>query len=189
LAAGSGRDGVTQATFGVEQDKLCLFAADPSKPVEELLESGAGLEILEERLHGHPGTPEQPDAAYLSGDSFHGRAATPFQHRPILRPSPLCSKLGRLAESDLSVWGRTIRKAKGQLDTREDLHAAIIHGAVKRVRPKLMTVAAAMMGLMPIMWSLGTGSDVMKRVVAPMVGPSRLQAIQPIGALDARRVG
>ena len=49
-------------------------------------------------------------------------------------------------------------------------HEAIVHGAVKRVRPKLMTVAAAMMGLMPIMWSIGTGADVMKRVAAPMVG-------------------
>ena len=47
---------------------------------------------------------------------------------------------------------------------------AIVHGAVKRIRPKLMTVAAAFMGLMPIMWSLGTGADMMKRVVAPMVG-------------------
>ena len=45
-----------------------------------------------------------------------------------------------------------------------------MHGAVKRVRPKLMTVAAAFMGLMPIMWSTGAGSDVMKRVAAPMVG-------------------
>ncbi len=61
-------------------------------------------------------------------------------------------------------------KARGQLNTREDLHEAIIHGAVKRVRPKMMTVMAAMMGLMPIMWSLGTGADVMKRVAAPMVG-------------------
>jgi len=54
--------------------------------------------------------------------------------------------------------------------TREDLREAIIHGAVKRVRPKMMTVAAAFAGLMPIMWSLGTGADMMKRVVAPMVG-------------------
>jgi Cu(I)/Ag(I) efflux system membrane protein CusA/SilA len=61
-------------------------------------------------------------------------------------------------------------KTQGRLVTREDLHAAIIHGAVKRVRPKMMTVAAAMMGLMPIMWSMGTGADVMKRVAAPMVG-------------------
>ena len=61
-------------------------------------------------------------------------------------------------------------KASGRLRNLAELHEAIIHGAVKRVRPKMMTVAAAMMGLMPIMWSMGTGSDVMKRVAAPMVG-------------------
>ena len=54
--------------------------------------------------------------------------------------------------------------------TREELIEAIIHGAVKRVRPKAMTVFAAMLGLLPIMWSTGTGADVMKRVAAPMVG-------------------
>ncbi|MGH9751136.1 MAG: efflux RND transporter permease subunit [Candidatus Polarisedimenticolia bacterium] len=58
----------------------------------------------------------------------------------------------------------------GRMRTREDLREAIIHGAVKRIRPKAMTVAAAFMGLMPIMWSLGTGADMMKRVVAPMIG-------------------
>jgi Cu(I)/Ag(I) efflux system membrane protein CusA/SilA len=58
----------------------------------------------------------------------------------------------------------------GKMRTREDLREAIIHGAVKRIRPKAMTVAAAMMGLMPILWSTGTGADMMKRVVAPMVG-------------------
>ena len=47
---------------------------------------------------------------------------------------------------------------------------AIIHGAVKRVRPKAMTVMAAFMGLMPIMWSAAAGADMMKRVAAPMVG-------------------
>jgi Cu(I)/Ag(I) efflux system membrane protein CusA/SilA len=46
----------------------------------------------------------------------------------------------------------------------------VVHGAVKRIRPKMMTVVAAMMGLVPIMWSLGTGSDVMKRIAAPMIG-------------------
>jgi Cu(I)/Ag(I) efflux system membrane protein CusA/SilA len=51
-----------------------------------------------------------------------------------------------------------------------ELHEAIIHGAVKRIRPKMMTVCAAAMGLMPIMWSTGTGADMMKRVAAPMVG-------------------
>jgi Cu(I)/Ag(I) efflux system membrane protein CusA/SilA len=58
----------------------------------------------------------------------------------------------------------------GRMRTREELREAIIHGAVKRIRPKMMTVTAAFMGLMPIMWSLGTGADMMKRVVAPMIG-------------------
>jgi copper/silver efflux system protein len=61
-------------------------------------------------------------------------------------------------------------RAEGRLATLQDLHEAVVHGAVKRVRPKMMTVAAAFMGLMPIMWSTGAGSDVMKRVAAPMVG-------------------
>ncbi len=59
---------------------------------------------------------------------------------------------------------------QGRMRTKEDLQEAIIHGAVKRIRPKMMTVCAAMMGLMPIMWSLGTGADMMKRVAAPMIG-------------------
>ena len=57
-------------------------------------------------------------------------------------------------------------KPKDEASLRE----AIIHGAVKRVRPKAMTVCAAFMGLLPIMWSTGTGADVMKRIAAPMVG-------------------
>jgi Cu(I)/Ag(I) efflux system membrane protein CusA/SilA len=61
-------------------------------------------------------------------------------------------------------------KAKGRLRSLAELHEAIVHGAVKRVRPKMMTVTAAFMGLMPIMWSTGSGADVMKRVAAPMVG-------------------
>jgi Cu(I)/Ag(I) efflux system membrane protein CusA/SilA len=61
-------------------------------------------------------------------------------------------------------------KREGRLNDLAQLKEAIIHGAVKRVRPKMMTVTAAMMGLMPIMWSMGTGADVMKRVAAPMVG-------------------
>jgi Cu(I)/Ag(I) efflux system membrane protein CusA/SilA len=61
-------------------------------------------------------------------------------------------------------------KRKGLLRSEADLHEAIVHGAVKRIRPKMMTVMAAAMGLMPIMWSIGTGADMMKRVAAPMVG-------------------
>ncbi|MHB8973891.1 MAG: efflux RND transporter permease subunit [Pirellulaceae bacterium] len=59
---------------------------------------------------------------------------------------------------------------KGKMNSYEDLREAIIHGAVKRVRPKAMTVMAAMMGLLPIMWSMGTGADMMKRIAAPMIG-------------------
>jgi len=62
------------------------------------------------------------------------------------------------------------RRKAGRLNDEEDLVEAIIHGAVKRVRPKAMTVLAAMLGLLPIMWSIGTGADLMKRIAAPMVG-------------------
>jgi Cu(I)/Ag(I) efflux system membrane protein CusA/SilA len=61
-------------------------------------------------------------------------------------------------------------KRAGKLRSLVDLHEAIIHGAVKRIRPKMMTVGAATMGLMPIMWSVGSGADMMKRIAAPMVG-------------------
>ncbi len=61
-------------------------------------------------------------------------------------------------------------KASGRLRTLAELDEAILHGAVKRARPKMMTVAAAFMGLLPIMWSTSAGSDVMKRIAAPMIG-------------------
>jgi Cu(I)/Ag(I) efflux system membrane protein CusA/SilA len=61
-------------------------------------------------------------------------------------------------------------KERGLLRTRGDLVEAVVHGAVKRVRPKAMTVVAMMMGLLPIMWSTGTGADLMKRIAAPMIG-------------------
>jgi Cu(I)/Ag(I) efflux system membrane protein CusA/SilA len=52
----------------------------------------------------------------------------------------------------------------------QELQEAILQGAVKRLRPKFMTMAAAFLGLLPIMWSTGAGSDVMKRIAAPMIG-------------------
>ncbi|MBZ5617387.1 MAG: CusA/CzcA family heavy metal efflux RND transporter [Acidobacteriia bacterium] len=61
-------------------------------------------------------------------------------------------------------------KAEGKLRSLGDLQEAIMHGAVKRIRPKFMTVATMFMGLIPIMWSVGTGADVMKRIAAPMIG-------------------
>lgn len=62
------------------------------------------------------------------------------------------------------------RKGSGTLHSRSDIDAAVEMGAVERVRPKLMTVSAIMAGLIPILWSQGTGADVMKRIAAPMVG-------------------
>jgi Cu(I)/Ag(I) efflux system membrane protein CusA/SilA len=61
-------------------------------------------------------------------------------------------------------------KKEGRLRTLADLQEAIRYGAVKRLRPKFMTVATTFLGLVPILWSIGTGSDVMKRIAAPMVG-------------------
>lgn len=58
----------------------------------------------------------------------------------------------------------------GRLRTAADLEEAVVHGAVKRVRPKMMTVMTSMIGLLPIMWATGAGADVMKRIAAPMVG-------------------
>ena len=54
--------------------------------------------------------------------------------------------------------------------TKADIGAAVIAGAVDRVRPKMMTVTAIMAGLLPILWSTGTGSELMRRIAAPMVG-------------------
>jgi Cu(I)/Ag(I) efflux system membrane protein CusA/SilA len=62
------------------------------------------------------------------------------------------------------------RRGSGLLRTRADVDAAVEHGAVERVRPKLMTVTAITAGLLPILWSQGTGADMMKRIAAPMVG-------------------
>jgi Cu(I)/Ag(I) efflux system membrane protein CusA/SilA len=61
-------------------------------------------------------------------------------------------------------------KQRGALHTTEDLHQAIYHGAVKRVRPKAMTASVIIAGLTPILWSHGAGADVMKRIATPMVG-------------------
>ncbi len=58
----------------------------------------------------------------------------------------------------------------GRCPTQDDLHTAIMEGAVERVRPKMMTVTAIMAGLLPVLWGTGTGSEVMSRIAAPMVG-------------------
>jgi Cu(I)/Ag(I) efflux system membrane protein CusA/SilA len=62
------------------------------------------------------------------------------------------------------------RRREGRLGTREELRETIVEGAAKRLRPKLMTVATMILGLVPLLWSTGTGADVIKRIAAPMVG-------------------
>ena len=61
-------------------------------------------------------------------------------------------------------------KREGRLRNLADLQEAIVYGAVRRLRPKFMTVATTFLGLVPIMWATGTGSDVMKRIAAPLIG-------------------
>src|SRR5438132_4401973 len=62
------------------------------------------------------------------------------------------------------------RVREDRMTTRQDLNEAIVEGAAQRVRPVMMTVSAIIGGLLPIMWTTGTGADVMKRIAAPMIG-------------------
>src|SRR5512137_1427200 len=70
------------------------------------------------------------------------------------------------------AWAERRRRAEeqGREPTRAELHEAIVEGALLRLRPKLMTVITVIVGLLPIMWGSGTGSEVMRRIAAPMVG-------------------
>lgn len=61
-------------------------------------------------------------------------------------------------------------KREGKMRSFTDLKEAVMQGAVKRFRPKMMTVTAILVGLLPIMWGHGAGADVMKRIAAPMIG-------------------
>jgi Cu(I)/Ag(I) efflux system membrane protein CusA/SilA len=65
---------------------------------------------------------------------------------------------------------KEVAAREGRQLTRDNLYAAIMEGAVERVRPKMMTVVAIMAGLLPILWSTGTGSEVMQRIAVPMIG-------------------
>ena len=70
--------------------------------------------------------------------------------------------------------------AEGKMSTEDDLKSAIMYGAVQRIRPKMMTVTAIIMGLLPIMWSHGSGADVMKRIAMPMIGGVFTSAIMEL---------
>lgn len=73
--------------------------------------------------------------------------------------------------------------------TRADLADAIMEGAVERVRPKMMTVTAIMAGLMPILWSTGTGSELMRRIAVPMVGGMASSAVLTLLVIPAIYAG
>ena len=70
----------------------------------------------------------------------------------------------------ISTWPLSKQSEKGRMNSLSQLREAIVQGAAKRVRPKFMTFATICVGLFPIMWATGAGSDVMKRIAAPMVG-------------------
>jgi len=77
------------------------------------------------------------------------------------------------------------RLNEGLMSTTRDLYQAITEGAVQRVRPKMMTVTAIMAGLLPIMWSHGSGADVMKRIAAPMIGGMVTSTILTLAVIPA----
>lgn len=80
---------------------------------------------------------------------------------------------------------RIVAAREGRSLTIDDIHSAIVEGAVERVRPKIMTVVAIMAGLLPILWSHGTGSEVMKRIAVPMVGGMVSSAILTLVVIPA----
>ena len=76
-------------------------------------------------------------------------------------------------------------RQEGRAPSADDLYAALMEGAVERVRPKMMTVTAIMAGLLPIMWGTGTGSEVMSRIAAPMVGGMISSTVLRLGVIPA----
>jgi len=85
------------------------------------------------------------------------------------------------------AWEATRAKclASGRTPGPADLYQAVMEGAVERVRPKMMTVVAITAGLLPIMWGTGTGSEVMSRIAAPMVGGMISSTILTLAVIPA----
>ena len=143
--------------------------------VASVLVSG-GLTAVEE-LRVSPGNPvramlaqrlsEAPDILARLG----GRCAAEYKYDGVR------VQAHRTADGAIELYTRRLERVSSQFpDVVEALAAglgpreAIVEGAVKRLRPKVMTVGVMFMGLLPIMWSHGTGADVMKRIAAPMIG-------------------
>ena len=94
------------------------------------------------------------------------------QQQEIARENPqsLAGNLGGFAQPPTGAGVAQCATNSPRRPTSADLRMAVMEGAVERVRPKMMTVVAIMAGLLPIMWSVGAGSEVMRRIAAPMVG-------------------
>jgi copper/silver efflux system protein len=108
-----------------------------------------------------------------------GTGPVPYRYRKTSRPKSFIALAGVAAETGIVMLIylnqaldeiKARRKVEGRALTRGDLYDAIMEGAVERVCPKMMTVMAIMVGLLPIMWSTGTGSEIMQRIAVPMIG-------------------
>jgi Cu(I)/Ag(I) efflux system membrane protein CusA/SilA len=121
----------------------------------------------------HHSSPFKGEAGRGMGDNLTHAATHPHPNLPpegegMIAPSPSRGGLGKGWVDPLPLEGEGANAAR--FPSHADLYAAIMEGAVERVRPKMMTVVAIMAGLLPILWSSGTGSEVMRRIAAPMVG-------------------
>jgi hypothetical protein len=88
----SGGEGLVQAAFGVGEHAADLFSGDTGEPLEELVDTGSILEVLEQCTDGDPRPFEEPHPANLAGDPLNGQAATPIKHASIPRPRRLTIK-------------------------------------------------------------------------------------------------
>ena len=123
-----------------------------------------------------PGQAATIEVSAFPGKVFKGKVAFLY---PTITPETRTGKVrielanpgGMLIYLDHAWQAIQVRRAaEGKRPNAADLYAAVMEGAVERVRPKMMTVVAIMAGLLPIMWTTGAGSEVMRRIAAPMVG-------------------
>jgi hypothetical protein len=89
----SGGEGLVQAAFGVGEHAADLFSGDTREPLEEFVDTGSILEVLEQCSDGYPRPFEEPHPAYLAGNPLNGWAATPIKHASILRPRRVTIKV------------------------------------------------------------------------------------------------
>jgi Cu(I)/Ag(I) efflux system membrane protein CusA/SilA len=150
------------------QDKLAECASrlpqqHYSSPFKGEAGRGMGESLVHSTTHPRPNPPLEGEGTNAGGDNHPA-----FPHP---NPDGTTSHSTKPASGQVAGYPPEGEGANAaRLPSHADLYAAIMHGAVERVRPKMMTVVAIMAGLLPILWSSGTGSEVMRRIAAPMVG-------------------